>query len=39
MGDREFTPEEITINTFERLNNPYVKASFVNESGSLNALA
>jgi putative transposase len=36
---REYTPVEINANTFEGLNiSPYVRASFVNESGSLNVL-
>ena len=39
MDDREFTPMEIITNTFEGINSPYVKASFIDESGSLNALA
>jgi len=36
---REFTPGETLTNTFEGINTPYVKASYVDEPGSLNALA
>ena len=36
---REFTPGETATNTFEGLNTPYVKASYVDEPGSFNALA
>jgi hypothetical protein len=37
---REFTPVEMNANTLEGLKiSPYVRASFVNESGSLYALA
>ncbi len=39
VGEREFTPEKIITDTSKRINNPYMKASFVNESGSFNALA
>ncbi len=35
---REFTPGETVTDTFEGLNTPYVKASYVDEPGSLNAL-
>ena len=37
---REYTPVEMNANTLEGLNiSPYVRASFVHESGSLNVLA
>ena len=36
---REFTPGETVTDTFEGLNTPYVKASYVDEPGSFNALA
>lgn len=37
--NREFTPRKTVTNTFEGINTPYVKASYVYEPGSLNALA
>jgi len=36
---REFKLGETVTNTFEGLNTPYVKASYVYEPGSFNALA